>query len=471
MNKRMIMLMAAVLALLSASSQVTFSGGDTGRFPPQEIVLSNNHSSLNKIYVLHNTDGVSMTFNSSTGERATWNSYYYRNGNLVMDTITDIRWNGMGTTLNRVIPNIGYKITEGTTPFHCWVVNYADYDMELNGMSLSDDSSCDLLSFIIDGHADPIYYDELDGNRKVLDREIKLTYKTLELDTTGLSIGAQPRWKEVPVTDTFPSLAQGVSIAPPLCETNTFVFTGDRFLEYWNDAEGCTTDLEDPNLVGLSAKMSAVVQDPRDDRFERDSNGRELSGSAPRHIVFTGYPSDGVVYRAWEMATDPEFQNIILQYNQDVVDYTFDEWGTYYMRYVVNNAAGTCPAYGEDIVTGDDYYTIAISESHLECSNILLLDSTPNEDHMWKVSYKSLVEFHCWIFNRWGNLVYEYTDPGGGWDGTYRGQLVDTGVYYYVISAKGSDGKVWDSEPVSRGSITTVRYKGGTSPEGAGGGY
>ena len=88
---------------------------------------------------------------------------------------------------------------------------------------------------------------------------------------------------------------------------------------------------------------------------------------------------------------------------------------------------------------------------------------------MWKVSYKSLVEFHCWIFNRWGNLVYEYTDPGGGWDGTYRGQLVDTGVYYYVISAKGSDGKVWDSEPVSRGSITTVRYKGGSSPEGAGG--
>ena len=466
MNKRMIMLMAAVLALLSASSQVIFSGGDTGRFPPQEIVLSNNHSSLNKIYVLHNTDGVSMTFNSSTGERATWDNYDERGAGFP-SPVSGVRWDGMGTTLNRVIPNIGYIITEGTTPFYCWVVNYADYEMELNGMSLSDDSSCDLLSFIIDGHADPIPYHEINGNRHVIDREIKLTYSTLELDTTGLSNGVEPQWKEIQVTDTFPSLAQGVSIAPPLCET-TILLKGDRFLEDWHEADSCMVKLDDPNLVGLSAKMTAVVQDPRDNIFEREGNGTELSGSAPRHIVFTGYPSDGVVYRAWEMATDPEFQNIILQYNQNVVDYTFDEWGTYYMRYVVNNAAGTCPAYGEDIVTGDDYYTIMVSESQLECPNIFSPGSTPEVNDVWKVSYKSLVEFHCWIFNRWGNLVYEYTDPAGGWDGTYRGQLVDTGVYYYVVTAVGSDGVKYKR----RGDINILKYKKGaegTSEGGAGG--
>ena len=466
MNKRIIMLTVAALALLSASSQVTFSGGDTGTKTPQEIVLSNNHGSLNKIYVLHNTDGVSMTFNSSTGEPAKWENYGEGGSNNLVP-VSGVRWNGMGTTLNRVIPNMGYKITEGTNPFYCWVVNYADYDMVLNSMSLSDNSSCDLLSFIIDGHADPIYYYELNGLRQVLDREIKLTYNTLELDTTGLSNGVEPRWEEVQVTDTFPSLSQGLSIASPLCKT-TFVLKGDRFLEYWNEAKHCDAELDDPNLVGLSAKMTAVVQDPRDDPFEREGNGSELSGSAPRHIVFTGYPSDGVVYRVWEMATDPEFQNIILQYNQDVVDYIFDEWGTYYMRYVVNNAAGTCQAYGEDIVTGDDYYTIMISESQLECPNIFSPGSTPDVNDVWKVSYKSLVEFHCWIFNRWGNLVYEYTDPAGGWDGTYRGQLVDTGVYYYVVTAVGSDGVKYKR----RGDINILKYKKGaegTSEGGAGG--
>jgi gliding motility-associated-like protein len=138
------------------------------------------------------------------------------------------------------------------------------------------------------------------------------------------------------------------------------------------------------------------------------------------------------------------------------------------MRYVVNNAAGTCPAYGEDIVTGDDYYTISISESQLECPNIFSPGSTPEVNDVWKVSYKSLVEFHCWIFNRWGNLVYEYTDPAGGWDGTYRGQLVDTGVYYYVVTAVGSDGVKYKR----RGDINILKYKKGaqgTTDGGTGG--
>ena len=162
------------------------------------------------------------------------------------------------------------------------------------------------------------------------------------------------------------------------------------------------------------------------------------------------------------MATDEDFENVILQWNQDEVDYTFNEWGTYYMRYMVANADGSCEAYG-------DTYTISVKESQLECPNVFSPGSTPGVNDVWKVTYKSLVEFHCWIFNRWGNLVYEYTDPGGGWDGTYHGKLVDTGVYYYVVTALGSDGEKYKR----RGDITILRYKkgaAGTSGDGTGGG-
>lgn len=72
-----------------------------------------------------------------------------------------------------------------------------------------------------------------------------------------------------------------------------------------------------------------------------------------------------------------------------------------------------------------------------------------------KVSYKSLIDFECHIFNRWGQKMTEFTDPASGWDGTYKGKTVPAGVYYYVIRATGADGKEYKLS----GDINIVRYK------------
>ena len=247
--------------------------------------------------------------------------------------------------------------------------------------------------------------------------------------------------------ETFESLEDDIDIEQPLCNTE-ILLTGDRFLEEWDLEVGVEGEYYYTQAVSCG---SSAVQELRDNNNEKGLDSG-LGGSAPVHIVFTGYPTDAVVYRVWEMATDPDFENIILQYNQDEVDYTFNDAGTYYMRYRVANAAGTCEYYGET-------YTITVSESELVCPNVFSPGSTEGVNDVWKVSYKSLVEFHCWIFNRWGNLVCEFTDPGGGWDGTYRGKLVDTGVYYYVVTALGSDGVKYKK----RGDITILHYKKGAS--------
>jgi len=448
MNRRIISLMAAALALLSASGQVTFTG--VGDHHVIEVTPETS-TGLAKIYVVFNTDGVGMSFNSSTGEPATWESFSYHDGSLVMEPVPGVRWNGVATTLPQVIPNMGYKIVEGTTPYYCWVVNYADYFLELNDLFYNNEAPCSLITFNVDGHGDAIPYYSLNGRRQVLDREIKLTYNTLEWDDST-------HWQEKQVIENFAALDQGIEITPPLCNT-AFLMTGDRFLEEWGMGTSAEADYFYTQAVECG---STAVQELRGNNNEKGLDSG-MGGSAPVHIVFTGYPSDAVVYRVWEMATDQDFENVILQYNQDEVDYTFNEAGTYYMRYKVANADGTCEAYGET-------YTIIVSESELQCPNIFSPGSTEGVNDIWKVSYKSLVEFHCWIYNRWGNLVCEFTDPGDGWDGTYRGQLVDTGVYYYVVTALGSDGVKYKR----RGDITILRYKkgaSGTSGEGSGTGY
>ena len=156
MNKKLVTLMVAALALSSASGQLAFN--NVGAHHVIEITPERN-TGLDKIYVLFDTQGVEMTFNSTTGVPATWESYTYINGNLVMEPVPDVRWDGMSTRLDKIIPNIGYKIQDGNNrPFYCWVVNYADYFLELNDMSINNESPCNLLSFNVDGHADAIPY-------------------------------------------------------------------------------------------------------------------------------------------------------------------------------------------------------------------------------------------------------------------------------------------------------------------------
>lgn len=45
------------------------------------------------------------------------------------------------------------------------------------------------------------------------------------------------------------------------------------------------------------------------------------------------------------------------------------------------------------------------------------------------------------IYNRWGQLVFETSETGKGWDGTIGGQLQDTGTYVWVVQGVDYTGK------------------------------
>lgn len=443
MNKRIIMLMAAALALLSASGQVEqveFTGIGEQRVIP---VTPEKGTELKKVYVIYNTDGVGMTYTASSNEMVTWYSYDYRGGSLHIEPIYNVVHNGKQTTLQQVLPNTGYKIVEGTRPYYCWVVNYADYPLSLNGISWDNSDPCDFLELDVDGVAHKIRYYDVNGRALSLDRELELHYTTLKWDDSG----ENHEWTDSTVVETFESLDNGIKIDQPLCNTS-FTLSGDRFLKEWNLPEKSTESSEVFETQAVKCRAT----------YETD-NKKELKIdpplSAPLHVVFTGHPTDAAVNERWEVATDPEFEEIILRFDyQNKVDYTFNDAGTYYVRYIVANEAGTC----------EDSYDISpfkVSESDMslqkEIPNVLCLGI----GDIWKVpKCYSIVDFHCWIFNRWGNLVYEYTDPEGYWDGTSHGREVDTGVYYYVITATGIDGTPYPR----RGDITVLRYSRGDVP-------
>lgn len=57
------------------------------------------------------------------------------------------------------------------------------------------------------------------------------------------------------------------------------------------------------------------------------------------------------------------------------------------------------------------------------------------------------------IYNRWGELVFESTTKGQAWDGTYKGENADQGVYTWVVSFT-YEGKPQD---ILSGNVTLLR--------------
>jgi gliding motility-associated-like protein len=61
--------------------------------------------------------------------------------------------------------------------------------------------------------------------------------------------------------------------------------------------------------------------------------------------------------------------------------------------------------------------------------------------------------FKLQIYNRWGEKIFQSTDPENGWDGTYKGEKMPPGTYVYVANLRYSNGK----RDVLKGSVTLIR--------------
>ena len=119
-------------------------------------------------------------------------------------------------------------------------------------------------------------------------------------------------------------------------------------------------------------------------------------------------------------------------------------------------------AHAQEVADNDS----VASDSTVVLTSTLIMPNafSPNNDKIndvYKVkSYQNIVEFHAYIFNRWGQKLYEWTNLEGGWDGTYRGNDVKQGTYFVLVKAKGADGQDYNI----RKDVNLLRgYTEGTS--------
>jgi gliding motility-associated-like protein len=63
---------------------------------------------------------------------------------------------------------------------------------------------------------------------------------------------------------------------------------------------------------------------------------------------------------------------------------------------------------------------------------------TPNNDGkndlLKPILLGNVIQYHFWIYNRWGELIFETTDVTRGWDGMYKGQPQSSSVFVWQCS-------------------------------------
>ena len=439
MKKLIISAITGVVALTAMANEVRFEGCRVITVKPEAS------TGLENIYVVDTAAGATISYVSDSGN-VEWLRFRESGGGFA-DEVSGIVESGNTSSLGNFEADCGYIITDGGRQHCYWIVDYSKHEFSLNGISFADEQDCGTATLLIDGSGAAIQYYTINGVPKQLSRQIAVTYDSQEWNEADLE------YKTVEQSKTLDAIGARLVVAAPLTNT-TFTISGDRFSTEWGRGVSVTSDTY--TALAVDANTTAT-QTERDSDNEQRTDSESLGGSAPAEITFKAYCSDAVEYREWQFSADPEFNDVSVSMKDDEITYTFTEQGTTYVRFLAANADGTC-------TTESEPYQVTIGESALECPNAFSPDASEGINDVWKVSYKSLTSFKCWIFDRYGVEMCHFEDPSQGWDGKYKGKYVKSGVYFYVIEATGSDGKKYKK----KGDINILKSKNNntTSNEG-----
>lgn len=109
---------------------------------------------------------------------------------------------------------------------------------------------------------------------------------------------------------------------------------------------------------------------------------------------------------------------------------------------------------------GDTILRFEIMDTSCLCEFYVPNAFSPNNDGVNDVfgieAQCNLIEYTLKIFNRWGEVLYESNNMNDVWDGTYKGELVPVGVYFYLLEFR-KDLSSYKEYFLTKGSINVLR--------------
>lgn len=427
----------AVPALVQAQVSVGYtSSGQTGQ--PIQISAPASTGLDQGIYVVPDTRNLRISYSTSAPSAVKWYSFSNMGGAYA----TELNPSGSDASSSWISPasgDMGYIVEADGRSHYLWLVDCSMHPFKDGIITPAAEQDCGLTTLNSTASADEINYYSINGRRMTLSREMTLTYNTLDWNEDAQN------YVETPVSETLEYLPHVLHVDAPLCQTE-FKVEGDRFMRQWGYPESVTSVPVKPHSI--AAHTTAIADTRLNDNETATAQPGMLGGSAPCTVTFSAWVTDAALFHEWQFSRYPDFDDVSLRASELEFTYTFTEQGTTYVRLYCANADASCESYSQT-------YEISIGESMLKCPNAFSPYNQDGVNDVWKVTYSSIIEYECHIFNRAGRKMISLTDPSQGWDGKYGGKFVPTGAYYYVIKARGADGKEYKLS----GDINVLEYK------------
>ena len=191
-------------------------------------------------------------------------------------------------------------------------------------------------------------------------------------------------------------------IASPL---NTIIYTLTG-----SDANGCiNTD-----------SIKIVVEPSADATFTIDPT----NGQIPLTVNYSNTSTNATMYE-WSFGDNSNSST------EENPVHVYTEGGEFAVQLIANNL-NNCPD------TAIYHFVKVDATSALWIPNTFTPNNNATNDKFTIYSL-GILEIQAYIYNRWGELIYQWSTLNGGWDGTYKEAAVQEGVYIYVVKAKGID--------------------------------
>ncbi|MFB6319174.1 gliding motility-associated C-terminal domain-containing protein [Saccharicrinis sp. FJH54] len=396
-------------------------------------------SGLDTIFVVAGFNNVVLQYTNSDTTDFSWSRFSIQDGAVTTPSLipSSIVSNQKITTLSISEPG-GYQVEIGPTGSsvtkNIWVIDYEEHTPQVDSVVIYDSSrqgadSCSLIKAEAFVSSDSV----ITGD-PVLNKVVRLTrYQSVN-------------WSSDPAL-TFDSKEFSINLfAPNIPYQDTRVKASlaesffDNVLPFNTGVENDTLYI--PVAVKLDDINAIIIERNNNNELEKKVTG-DVKGSAPLNVDFsTKGATSKVEFYDWEILAMSETDSQKITFALDSFRYEFrndvndNEEADYLVRVTVSN----------DYCSASTDKEVRIVSSYLDAANIMIIGFGASEEAgQFKVVYKSLKPetFRGAIYNRWGRRVFSWTDPELGWDGRYNGKYVSPGVYYYVITATGTDGEKW----------------------------